>query len=69
MQVTIVLYDSYAFMTKVLDSPSKHGFPDATCINGDGTSCVWYNDYHPGQKFHQLQAEDMKSHLGSLGAW
>lgn len=56
-------------MTKVLDSPAKYGFPDATCINGDGTSCVWYNDYHPGQKFHQLQAEDMKKHLGSLGAW
>ncbi|CAI7664489.1 unnamed protein product [Penicillium bialowiezense] len=66
---TIVLYDSWTFMTKVLDSPETYGFPDATCINDDGTSCVWWNDYHPGQKYHQLQAADMKPHLQKLGAW
>ncbi|KAJ5337740.1 hypothetical protein N7452_004468 [Penicillium brevicompactum] len=66
---TTVLYDSWTFMTKVLDSPETYGFPDATCINDDGTSCVWYNDYHPGQKYHKLQAADMKPHLQALGAW
>lgn len=68
-QVTTVLYDSSAFMNKVLNSPAEYGFPDATCIDDDGESCVWWNDYHPGQKYHRLQAEDMKGVLGSLGAW
>ncbi|CAG8140103.1 unnamed protein product [Penicillium salamii] len=66
---TTVLYDTWSFMTKVLDNPQSYGFPNATCINDDGTSCVWWNDYHPGQKYHKLQAADMKPHLQTLGAW
>ncbi|PYH98196.1 hypothetical protein BO71DRAFT_461942 [Aspergillus ellipticus CBS 707.79] len=69
--VTTVFYDSWAFMTKVLDDPTKYGFPDSTCIDDDGTSCVWWNNYHPGMKYHLLQAEDMKPLLkeGGLGGW
>ncbi|KAG2025765.1 hypothetical protein GB937_002487 [Aspergillus fischeri] len=67
--VTAVLYDSWSFMTKVLDNPTVYGFPDATCINENGMSCVWWNDYHPGTKYHQRQAEDMKASLAPLGAW
>ncbi|KAJ5294363.1 hypothetical protein N7508_009184 [Penicillium antarcticum] len=66
---TTVLYDTWSFMTKVLDSPQKYGYPNATCINEDGTSCVWYNNYHPGYKYHQLQAADMKQYLKTFGAW
>lgn len=62
------VYDSWSFIAKVLDSPD-YGFPDATCINEDGTSCVWWNDYHPGSKYREPQAEDMKASLGPLGAW
>ncbi|EHA24277.1 hypothetical protein ASPNIDRAFT_135787, partial [Aspergillus niger ATCC 1015] len=54
--VTTVLYDSWSFMTKILDDPTAYGFPDATCINDDGTSCIWWNNYHPGMKYHLLQA-------------
>ncbi|KAA8647412.1 putative cellulose-binding GDSL lipase/acylhydrolase [Aspergillus tanneri] len=61
--VSVVYYDSWAFMTKVLDRPLDYGFPDATCINQDGSSCFWWNDYHPSSKYHRLQAEDMKSVL------
>ena len=68
-QTTTVLYDTWSFMTKVLDSPQEYGYPNATCINEDGVSCIWYNNYHPGQKYHQLQAADMKQHLKPLGAW
>ncbi|KAF7156931.1 hypothetical protein CNMCM5623_000776 [Aspergillus felis] len=32
-------------------------------------SSNWWNDYHPGTKCHQLQAEDMKASLARLGAW
>ena len=56
-------------MSKVLNDPTAYGFPDATCINDDGTSCVWWNNYHPGMKYHSLQAADMKKYLGSLGGW
>lgn len=68
-QTTTVLYDSWSFMNKVLDSPQEYGFPNATCINDDGHSCVWWNSYHPTSKYHRLQAEDMKAHLKPLGAW
>ncbi|PWY91217.1 cellulose-binding GDSL lipase/acylhydrolase [Aspergillus heteromorphus CBS 117.55] len=67
--VTTVFYDSWSFMSKVLDDPTKYGFPNNTCIDDDGTSCVWWNDYHPGMKYHLLQAEDMKPYLGGLGGW
>ncbi|ODM24241.1 hypothetical protein SI65_02050 [Aspergillus cristatus] len=66
---TTVLYDSWSFMTKVLDSPQEYGFPNATCVDDDGHSCVWWNSYHPTSKYHRLQAEDMKAHLKPLGAW
>ncbi|PYH49047.1 SGNH/GDSL hydrolase family protein [Aspergillus saccharolyticus JOP 1030-1] len=67
--VTTVLYDAWSFMTKILDDPTAYGFPDATCINDDGTSCIWWNNYHPGMKYHLLQAEDMKSQMKVLGGW
>ncbi|GLA13817.1 hypothetical protein AnigIFM62618_011072 [Aspergillus niger] len=67
--VTTVLYDSWSFMTKILDDPTAYGFPNATCINDDGTSCIWWNNYHPGMKYHLLQAEDMKPKLRKLGGW
>ncbi|CRL17048.1 Lipase, autotransporter EstA [Penicillium camemberti] len=66
---TTVLYDSFAFMSKVLDAPTTYGFTDASCINDDGATCVWWNDYHPGYAYHKLQAADMKEHMHSLGAW
>lgn len=64
-----MIYDTNTFMGKVLDNPAKYGFPANNCLDADGTSCVWWNDYHPGTKYHQLQAKDMKSHLRSLGPW
>ncbi|KAK5800705.1 hypothetical protein VI817_002917 [Penicillium citrinum] len=67
--VTTVIYDTNTFMGTVLDDPAKYGFPSNNCIDADGTSCIWWNDYHPGTKYHQLQAKDMKSHLRSLGPW
>ncbi|CAL5870081.1 uncharacterized protein PFLUO_LOCUS4315 [Penicillium psychrofluorescens] len=64
-----ILYDSWSFMTKILDQPQAYGYPNATCINDDGISCVWWNNYHPGQKYHSLQAADMKKYLHPFGAW
>ncbi|KAJ5171996.1 hypothetical protein N7492_004589 [Penicillium capsulatum] len=65
----VVVYDSWSFMSKILDSPQEHGFKDSVCQDKHGVSCVWYNDYHPGKKYHQLQAKDMKQHLEAFGGW
>ncbi|KAJ5795763.1 CAZyme family CE16 [Penicillium psychrosexuale] len=66
---TIVLYDTWSFMPKILDDPQAYGFPNATCFNKDGTSCIWWDHYHPGQNYHKLQAADMVQYLQPLGAW
>ncbi|KAJ6131395.1 hypothetical protein N7523_001855 [Penicillium sp. IBT 18751x] len=67
--VETVLYDAWSFMTHVLDNPREYGYPNSTCIDDDGTSCIWWNNYHPGSKYHSLQAANMKPHLKRFGAW
>ena len=37
----------------VMDNPSKYGVKDGTCDNTDGTSCPWYNNFHPGVAIQQ----------------
>ncbi|KAK7429777.1 hypothetical protein QQZ08_003622 [Neonectria magnoliae] len=46
---------SVAFNTAVQD-PEAFGAPDATCYNGDGVSCLWFNDYHPAVAIEKLVA-------------
>ncbi|KAL2013240.1 hypothetical protein VTN00DRAFT_765 [Thermoascus crustaceus] len=54
---------------EVLDNPKRYGLPEASCINYDGVSCIWWNDYHPSSKYQKLQSDDMKPHLRLLWAW
>ncbi|KAJ5784788.1 Acetylesterase [Penicillium pulvis] len=68
-EIQTVIYNSWNFMTGVLDDPHKYGYPNNTCIDDDGTSCIWWNDYHPGLKYHALQARDMKKYLSPFRAW
>jgi len=51
------LYDTSVSFEKAIADPTKYGAPNATCYNSDGVSCLWYNDYHPGQAIHKLVAE------------
>ncbi|KAJ5758819.1 Acetylesterase [Penicillium odoratum] len=67
--IRTVIYDSWSFMTGVLNDPHKYGYPNNTCIDDDGTTCVWWNKYHPGLKYHALQAKDMKKYLHPFKAW
>ncbi|PSR77922.1 hypothetical protein BD289DRAFT_444664 [Coniella lustricola] len=39
-----------------LDNPTAYGAANATCYDADGTTCLWYNDYHPGVAIHELVA-------------
>lgn len=52
----MVLYDSWSFMTKVLETPAQYGFKNETCI---GEGCIWWDDEHPTSAFHNLLAADL----------
>lgn len=35
-----------AFQTAI-DNPQAYGAANATCYDDDGTTCLWWNNYHP----------------------
>ena len=49
--------DTGAAFNTALEDPKSYGAPDATCYNGDGKSCLWFNDYHPGISINKLVAQ------------
>lgn len=55
--VTAKLIDTSIPFQTAIDNPTAYGAPNATCYNSDGTSCLWYNDYHPGIAINKLVAE------------
>ncbi|CZR50254.1 related to cellulose-binding GDSL lipase/acylhydrolase [Phialocephala subalpina] len=54
--ITAYVYDTTTPFNTAIDNPTAYGAPDATCYNGDGVSCLWFNNYHPGQAIHKLVA-------------
>ncbi|KAF5869297.1 putative carbohydrate esterase family 16 protein [Botrytis fragariae] len=56
--VTGTIFNTTESFYTVLDDPTTYGSPDATCMNADGTSCLWYDTYHPGQAIQKLVAEN-----------
>lgn len=61
-----VFNTSDAFWT-VIDNPTAYGASsDTTCSNTDGTTCVWYDNYHPGQAIQKLVAEGLVSALSGI---
>ncbi|PVH88164.1 carbohydrate esterase family 16 protein [Cadophora sp. DSE1049] len=50
---TWVVDTAPAFNAAVRD-PKTYGAKDASCYNADGVSCLWFNDYHPGQAIQKL---------------
>jgi phospholipase/lecithinase/hemolysin len=55
--ITSKIVDTTAAFNTPLDNPTAYGSPDATCYNGDGKSCLWFNDYHPGIEINRLVAK------------
>lgn len=52
------VFDTTSYFQAVMDDPTSYGLDsDITCMNADGTSCVWYDNYHPGQAIHDLVAK------------
>ncbi|KAH1363444.1 hormone-sensitive lipase HSL [Aspergillus fumigatus] len=64
--VTATVVDTQAPFNQALDNPTAYGAPDATCYNSDGTSCLWFNDYHPGIAIQDLTAQAVASALKEL---
>jgi len=62
--VTTWVYDTGDAFNTAIASPETHGAKDASCYNGDGTSCLWFNDYHPGQAIHKLVAAGVAALVG-----
>ena len=50
---------------KALDNPTAYGAPNADCYNSNGVSCLWWNDYHPGQAIQSLVAESVSELIKS----
>ncbi|ORY57425.1 uncharacterized protein BCR38DRAFT_461170 [Pseudomassariella vexata] len=55
--VTAQVFNTTPSFETVLNNPTTYGASDATCYNSDGTSCVWYDNYHPGMAIQKLVAE------------
>lgn len=61
--VTASIVDTQAPFNNALDNPTAYGAANATCYNSDGTTCLWFNDYHPGIAIHNLTAQAVASAL------
>jgi hypothetical protein len=52
----IASVDTQTPFNTALSNPTVYGAPDATCYNANGVSCLWWNNYHPGQVIQKLVA-------------
>ncbi|KAI0147715.1 hypothetical protein GGR57DRAFT_243062 [Xylariaceae sp. FL1272] len=55
--VVAELVDTTTPFQTAIDDPTAYGATDATCYNADGSTCLWFNDYHPGMAIHELVAQ------------
>lgn len=64
------IYDTSTPFLTAIKNPTAYGSPDATCYNSNGVSCLWYNNYHPGQAIHKLVAQGVAALVpGIWGTW
>lgn len=64
--VSGAVYNTSDAFWAVLNNPTAYGAADATCMSTDGTSCVWYDNYHPGQAIQKLVAEGLVAALSAV---
>jgi phospholipase/lecithinase/hemolysin len=60
------VYDTQVPFNTAIDDPTAYGAPNATCYSSDGVSCLWWNDYHPGQAIHKLVATGIANTLSGI---
>lgn len=62
--VTTWVFDTSVPFMQAIENPKSYGARDASCFNGDGVTCLWFNNYHPGQAIHKLVAEGVAALVG-----
>ncbi|TGO28092.1 hypothetical protein BPAE_0032g00350 [Botrytis paeoniae] len=71
---TTYVFDTQVPFNTALSAPATYGATNATCFDADGTTCLWWNNLHPGQAIQKLVAEGVAEQLsgsffqGSAGA-
>jgi phospholipase/lecithinase/hemolysin len=53
------IFDTAPAFREAYANPQNYGSPDASCVNADGVSCLWYDTYHPGVAIQRLVAEEV----------
>ncbi|CAK7198242.1 hypothetical protein SEUCBS139899_000901 [Sporothrix eucalyptigena] len=56
-EANVTLVDTQAPWNKAIANPTDYGATDATCVNANGKSCLWFNTYHPAQAIQKLVAQ------------
>jgi phospholipase/lecithinase/hemolysin len=65
--VTAQVFNTSSYFWEVFEDPISFGLnSDITAMNADGTSAVWYDNYHPGQAIHKLVAKGFVSALADF---
>ncbi|KAF7926663.1 uncharacterized protein EAE97_010172 [Botrytis byssoidea] len=60
---TTYVSDTQVPFNTALDAPATYGATNATCFDADGTTCLWYNDLHPGQAIQKLVAQGVAEQM------
>lgn len=61
---TTIVVDTQNPFNVMLDNPTAYGAPNASCFNSDGTSCLWWNNYHPGFEIQELVGDTVAVDVG-----
>ncbi|KAH8651249.1 GDSL-like Lipase/Acylhydrolase [Xylariales sp. PMI_506] len=62
--ITAQIFNTTPSFETVFNNPTAYGASsDLTCYNSDGVSCVWWDDYHPGQAIQKLVGEAFQEAL------
>lgn len=61
---TAVLLDTQPIFDIALNDPTAYGSANAECYDRDGTTCLWWNDFHPGQAIHKLIGQAVANATG-----
>ncbi|KAF7934726.1 uncharacterized protein EAE98_002771 [Botrytis deweyae] len=62
-EITTYVFDTQVPFNTALDAPATYGATNATCFDADGTTCLWWNNLHPGQAIQKLVAEGVAEQL------
>lgn len=64
--VTGTIFNTTDSFYPALNSPATYNATDATCMNADGKTCLWYDSYHPGQAIQKLVAQNFYKALTGI---